>query len=243
MGGSSAEAPTTPDGIRASDEERDEAVSELREQFAEGRLSQETFMHRMDEALGARSRRQLDGLFTDLPRRRPGAGALAALRASVSGAARRGRAVLAEEKAALAASVRDSLRPRPPAVPAPVASAGPPADLFFPPAVGGIGIRYTIGRDSRCDLLIEDTSVSRWHARLERAVGRWILTDLGSTNGTRLNGWRVHRPVPVQPGDQVSFGSARFVVRAGRQGGAWPIPPGEAAPGEAPPGEPGAGSG
>ena len=268
MGGSSAEAPTTPDSIRASDEERDEAVSELREQFAEGRLSQETFMHRMDEALGAQNRRQLDGLFTDLPRRRPGAGALAALRASVSGAARRGRAALAEEKAALAASVRDSFRPRPPAVPPPVVPVGPPADLFFPPAVGGTGIRYIIGRDSRCDLLIEDTSVSRWHARLERAVGRWILTDLGSTNGTRLNGWRVHHPVPVQPGDQVSFGSARFVVRADRQGGAWPVPPGEAAsglaapgqaaprqaapgqaapreaaPGEAPPGQPGAGSG
>ena len=258
MGGSSAEAPTNPEAVRASDEERDEAVSELREQFAEGRLSQETFMHRMDEALGARSRRQLDGLFTDLPRRRPGAGALAALRASVSGAARRGRAALAEEKAALAASVRDSFRPRPPAVPPPVIPAGPPADLFFPPAVGGTGIRYTIGRDSRCDLLIEHTSVSRWHARLERAAGRWVLTDLGSTNGTRLNGWRVHHPVPVQPGDQVSFGSARFVVRTDRQDGTWAAPPGEAAsgpaapreaapgrvpPGEAPPGQPGAGSG
>jgi pSer/pThr/pTyr-binding forkhead associated (FHA) protein len=79
--------------------------------------------------------------------------------------------------------------------------------------------------------------VSRWHARLERAVGRWVLTDLGSTNGTRLNGWRVQHPVPVQPGDQLSFGSARFVVRAGRPGGAWPVPPGEAAPGEAAPGE------
>jgi FHA domain/Domain of unknown function (DUF1707) len=241
MGGSSAEAPTTPDGIRASDEERDEAVSELREQFAEGRLSQETFMHRMDEALGARSRRQLDGLFTDLPRRRPGAGALAALRASVSGAARRWRAALAEEKAALAASVRDSFRPPlpgvpPPAVPPPVVLAGPPADLFFPSAVGGTGIRYTIGRDSRCDLLIEHTSVSRWHARLERAAGRWVLTDLGSTNGTRLNGWRVHHPVPVQPGDQVSFGSARFVVRTDRQGGASPIPPGQARPGQPGPG-------
>ena len=148
-----------------------------------------------------------------------------------------GAPLLAEEKAALAASVRDSFRPRPPAVPPPVVPAGPPADLFFPPAAGGIGIRYTIGRDSRCDLLIEDTSVSRWHARLERAVGRWILTDLGSTNGTRLNGWRVHDPVPVQPGDQVSFGSARFVFRADRQGGAWPVPPGEAASGLAAPGQ------
>ena len=237
MGGSSAEAPTTPDGIRASDEERDEAVSELRQQFAEGRLSQETFMQRMDQALGARSRRQLDGLFTYLPRLRPGAGALAALRASVSSGARRGRALLAAEKAALAGTIRDTFQPRPPATPRPVAAAGPPADLFFPPAAAGVAVRYTIGRDTRCDLLIEDTSVSRWHARLERAAGNWMLTDLGSTNGTRLNGWRVHHPVPVQPGDQVWFGSARFVVRADRPGGAWYAAPGFAAPGEVPPGQ------
>jgi pSer/pThr/pTyr-binding forkhead associated (FHA) protein len=75
-----------------------------------------------------------------------------------------------------------------------------------------VGRRYSIGRDSRCDLLIEDTTVSRWHARLERAAGRWLLTDLGSTNGTRLNGWRVGQPVPVQAGDLVAFGSAQFVV-------------------------------
>ena len=75
-----------------------------------------------------------------------------------------------------------------------------------------MGCRYTIGRDSRCDLLIEDTTVSRWHARLERAAGRWLLTDLGSTNGTRLNGWRVGQPVPVRAGDLVTFGSALFVV-------------------------------
>ena len=50
MGGSSAEAPTNPEAIRASNEEREEAASELGELFAEGRLSHETFMRRMDEA-------------------------------------------------------------------------------------------------------------------------------------------------------------------------------------------------
>jgi len=208
----------------------------------------------MDQALGARSRRQLDGLFTDLPRRRPGAGALAALRAGVSSGARRGRALLAAEKAALAGTIRDTFQPRPPpASPGAVAPAGLPAELFFPPAAGGAGICYTIGRDSRCDLLIEDISVSRRHARLEWAAGYWLLTDLGSTNGTRLNGWRVHHPVQVQPGDQVWFGSARFVVRADRPGGGWPaapgfaapgqVPPGQVPPGTAPPGQPGPGPG
>jgi len=210
MGGSSAEAPTNPEAIRASNEEREEAASELGKLFAEGRLSHETFMQRMDEALGARDRRQLDGLFTDVPRRRSGAGTLAALRARLSQRARRGRALLAAEADALADAVRSSFRGPCDAAPGPVRSV--PAPLYIPPTASPVGRRYTIGRDSRCDLLIEDTTVSRWHARLERAAGRWLLTDLGSTNGTRLNGWRVGQPVPVQAGDLVTFGSALFVV-------------------------------
>ena len=72
MGGSTADTPTTPESLRASDAERDHAVSELRNEFAEGRLSHETFMYRMQSALDARHRGQLAGLFTDLPpRRRP----------------------------------------------------------------------------------------------------------------------------------------------------------------------------
>ena len=72
MGGSPADTPTTPEDLRASDAERDHAVSELRDEFAEGRLSHETFMYRMQSALDARNRGQLAGLFTDLPSRRPG---------------------------------------------------------------------------------------------------------------------------------------------------------------------------
>src|SRR5919108_5880649 len=71
MGGSTADTPTTPEFLRASDAERDHAVSELRNEFAEGRLSHETFMYRMQSALDARNRGQLAGLFTDLPPRRP----------------------------------------------------------------------------------------------------------------------------------------------------------------------------
>jgi hypothetical protein len=211
MAGSSPEAPTTPDAIRASDEERDEAVSELGERFVEGRLSQETFMRRMDQALGARDRRQLAGLFADLPRRRPGAGALASLRAAISHRARRGRELLAAEKEVVSGAARESFRSR--SGPGPRGAPAPPGALYFPPAPG-LDARYTIGRDSGCDLLIEDLSVSRWHARLERAAGRWILTDLNSTNGTRLNGWRVRDPVLVQAGDRLTFGSAVFVLCA-----------------------------
>src|ERR1700687_4270018 len=72
MGGSTADTPSTPEFLRASDAERDHAVSELRDEFAEGRLSHETFMYRMQSALDARNRGQLAGLFTDLPPRRAG---------------------------------------------------------------------------------------------------------------------------------------------------------------------------
>ncbi len=225
MGGTSPEAATDPDAIRASDADRDEAISELGARFAEGRLSQETFMRRMDEALGARDRRQLDRLFTDLPRRRPGLGALAGLRAGIRDRARRGRELVAAEKEALADAVRDGIRPRPgpPGPPGPPAARAHPAALFFPPAPAPGG-RYTIGRDGACDLLIEDLSVSRWHARLERAADQWMLTDLGSTNGTRLNGWRVRQPVQVQAGDWVMFGSAVFVMCADQREAGPPAP-------------------
>src|SRR4029077_12397041 len=83
MGGSTADTPTTPEYLRASDAERDNAVSDLRNEFAEGRMSHETFMYRMQSALDARHRGQLAGLFTDLPRRRPGL--LARIRAMLRG--------------------------------------------------------------------------------------------------------------------------------------------------------------
>jgi len=83
MGGSTADTPASPEFLRASDAERDHAVSELRNEFAEGRLSHETFMYRMQSALDARNRSQLAGLFTDLPPRRPGL--LARIRAALRG--------------------------------------------------------------------------------------------------------------------------------------------------------------
>jgi hypothetical protein len=217
MAASSADAPTNPDAVvRASDSERERAVSELGDRFAEGRLSQQTYLRRMDEAFGARDRRQLDGLFTDLPRR---------------SSAPRGRAVLGTLRDALREAVLDPLRGRRPErlerpdqlrAPARPAGAGPASEpvraLYFPPTGPGQATSFTIGRDASCDLLVEHTSVSRWHARLDRRADGWVLTDAGSTNGTRVNGWRVRQPVPVRPGDYVMFGSAVFVVCAGERG-------------------------
>jgi hypothetical protein len=60
-------------------------------------------------------------------------------------------------------------------------------------------------------------TVSRWHARLrfDQADG-WLLTDLASTNGTWLNGWRIASTQVVCPGDRVAFGLVSVVLSAPR---------------------------
>ena len=184
-------------GVRASDAERDHAIGELRNRFAEGRLSQETFLCRMDAALNARDRSELNELFTDLPVPVP------------ERPARRLRDKLASliRPARPAGSGTRLLNiHRPAGLPAPTATLPP---LRLPPQPDR---RFTIGRALACDFTLADLSVSRWHARMHSDGDEWLLSDLGSTNGTRLNGWRVTTGVPVKPGDQVTFGSVSFVI-------------------------------
>jgi pSer/pThr/pTyr-binding forkhead associated (FHA) protein len=85
-----------------------------------------------------------------------------------------------------------------------------PEPLAFPP---GSGVRFTIGRTRDCDLCLTDLSVSRMHALLVRREDGWVLSDLGSHNGTRLNGWLVREPVQVRAGDRVEFGSMAFIIQ------------------------------
>ena len=106
---------------------------------------------------------------------------------------------------------RGSLRSRPGlGEPAGAAARQIPAPLVFPP---GNGVRFTIGRTRDCDLCLTDLSVSRMHALLVRREDGWVLSDLGSHNGTRLNGWLVREPVQVRPGDRVEFGSMAFIIQ------------------------------
>jgi len=64
----------------------------------------------------------------------------------------------------------------------------------------------TIGRALGNDLVVDDIDVSRWHARLYQRGPDWVLQDLGSTNGTFVNGQRLTEPVLLTPGTQVGFG-------------------------------------
>jgi len=277
MGGS-AETPTLPDaqpvsGVRASDAERDEVVAKLTEEFAAGRLSQDTFLFRMSAVLEARHQAELPPLLADLPSQivppSPAATGLVTsgpptpppvppAPAAPSGAQARftpgaqdqGHGTPGHDKqgdnqrgdnrsavspqARLAGRLR-SVFPRrsrgedtrysndPPAAPPtggvarrltgamPRAAAEPPAVLRFP---RGTATRFSIGRDASCDLSISDMTVSRVHAQLERSDDGWLLTDLDSTNGTRVNGWRVRGQVQVHPGDLVSFGNAEYSLGA-----------------------------
>lgn len=69
---------------------------------------------------------------------------------------------------------------------------------------------FTIGRANDCDLPLTDLTVSRYHAELRRDGDEWLLVDIGSTNGTRANGWRVGPGFTVRPGDCVTFGAVTF---------------------------------
>ena len=72
------------------------------------------------------------------------------------------------------------------------------------------GLIKEIGRSEECDISFpDDGSLSRVHARLDRDGDDWMLVDLGSTNGTFVNGERINE-VRLQPGDVIELGDARM---------------------------------
>jgi hypothetical protein len=168
--------------LRVSDADRDEVIKALREGSADGRLSHDTFLHRMELALQARDAGQLASLLSDL---RP-----AARRGSLAGRA-------ATRWQELAGQLRDAwwtIRlPR----------------LVLPRAGRTL---FTIGRAGHSDLAIPDMTVSWHHAELRLVGSDWVLADLGSTNGTRANGWRVGSGLLVRAGDEVTFGQVGFLL-------------------------------
>jgi hypothetical protein len=67
-----------------------------------------------------------------------------------------------------------------------------------------------IGRLPECDVVLNDSNVSRRHAELRRSGDGVFLTDLGSTNGTRVNGTPVREQI-LASGDEVSVGSTKLI--------------------------------
>jgi hypothetical protein len=68
------------------------------------------------------------------------------------------------------------------------------------------GELLTLGRDSGNSIAINDAEISRRHARLSFQGGKYVLEDIGSTNGTFVNNQRLGGPYVLKPGDVISFG-------------------------------------
>lgn len=69
------------------------------------------------------------------------------------------------------------------------------------------------GRSPDADVLIEDPYASEFHLRLQARDGKLLLSDLGSTNGTYVNGRRATVPVELRVGDAVQVGKTVMEVR------------------------------
>ena len=72
----------------------------------------------------------------------------------------------------------------------------------------------TIGRLPECDVVVDDAGVSRQHARIRRTESGFVLTDLGSTNGTMVNGDPIQEHV-LEHGDRITIGETELEFRSG----------------------------
>lgn len=70
-----------------------------------------------------------------------------------------------------------------------------------------------LGRSPQADIILEDPYASEFHLRLTAREGRLVLADLGSTNGTYVNGRRVTAPVDLSRGDAIQVGKTVMEVR------------------------------
>ncbi|MFC2030231.1 FHA domain-containing protein [Chloroflexota bacterium] len=91
-----------------------------------------------------------------------------------------------------------------------VARAGPQAGMQFP--VDRPSVR--IGRGSGSEIVLQDTQISRQHAEISQQGDQFFIRDLGSTNGTFVNGQRVTQLHPLHPGDQVQVGDTVFACES-----------------------------
>lgn len=73
-----------------------------------------------------------------------------------------------------------------------------------------------IGRDNRAGIMLPDASVSARHATIERVAGAWRVTDLGSTNGTFIDGRRIGEGgATLRPGQKLALGSVVLQLESG----------------------------
>jgi hypothetical protein len=169
---------------RLSDAERDRVLELLREGVAQGRLSQDTFLRRMDLVLAARRVDELKLLTADLETESRWSRRLFGAVGRLSSFTLRLRGAWQAER------LPKLLLPQPGEQP------------------------LRIGRDPVNGLRLTHDTVSRVHAELSLRGGHWVLRDLGSTNGTYVNGHRMTTTAVVGVGDLVCFGEVGFRIAA-----------------------------
>jgi len=132
--------------------------------------------------------------------------------------------------------------PAPPPLPVPPAGEVPAATVVYRPddhveeapaepepereqatlTVGGRVVplsadRVVVGRSRECDVRVDDGNVSRRHFELvHESPATWIVVDLGSTNGTEVNGRKVERRTALDDGDRITVGSTELVFGRNR---------------------------
>ncbi len=72
-----------------------------------------------------------------------------------------------------------------------------------------------LGRAPDNDIVLGDSQVSRYHAAITFTGTAYVIADLGSANGTRVNGMRIDQPCPLRNGDVIAVGSEQLVFRGG----------------------------
>ena len=71
-----------------------------------------------------------------------------------------------------------------------------------------------LGRSRECDIVLADSNVSRRHAEIRPSGQGWLIQDLGSTNGVRVNGRAIDGPHPLEAGDSVQLGTVEISFEA-----------------------------
>ncbi len=71
----------------------------------------------------------------------------------------------------------------------------------------------TMGRRESCDICLKFANVSGLHCELSFKDGYWVIRDLGSTNGIKVNGTRVAVPKPLRPGDEIAIANRRYTIQ------------------------------
>jgi glycosyltransferase A (GT-A) superfamily protein (DUF2064 family) len=164
-------------------ESRQQIVGTLNAAYATGLLSRDTFVRRLDHVLKSRLIDPRD-LVADLNLRAPRRGLRTRLAGILVGASRGAWGLIAHRREQL---------------------------VFLALDWSGKQQELLIGRHDCCDVVLQDESVSRLHARLVARDGGWVLQDLESTNGTLLNGVRVGR-CELRPGDRLLVGTSLLQV-------------------------------